>query len=131
MKINYAFFYFTSTEPPYNRLDEDQGKQELPAQQGYPPQQEYPPQYGYSMVNTAENQQICLTPTSTVVTRVTQVQPDDHLALSIFVLICCCLPVGIVAVIKASEVCMARSHCKNDHGSTTSIVLLSCSKTYC
>lgn len=91
------------SELPYNRLQEDQAKQGYPPQQGQLQQQQgYPPQYGYPIAIT--NHQIGVIPTATVIARETQVQPEDHMGLSIFVLICCCLPVGIVAVIKASEV---------------------------
>jgi hypothetical protein len=31
-------------------------------------------------------------------------KPDNHMALAIFTTICCCLPLGIVAIIKANSV---------------------------
>jgi 16S rRNA A1518/A1519 N6-dimethyltransferase RsmA/KsgA/DIM1 with predicted DNA glycosylase/AP lyase activity len=31
-------------------------------------------------------------------------KPKNHMALAIFTTICCCLPLGIVAIIKASKV---------------------------
>lgn len=31
-------------------------------------------------------------------------KPDNHMALAIITTICCCLPLGIVAIIKANEV---------------------------
>lgn len=31
-------------------------------------------------------------------------KPDNHMALAIFTTVCCCLPLGIVAIIKASNV---------------------------
>lgn len=32
------------------------------------------------------------------------VKPDSHLGLAIFVTLCCCLPLGIVAILKANKV---------------------------
>lgn len=32
------------------------------------------------------------------------VKPDNHMALAIFTTICCCIPFGIIAIIKASKV---------------------------
>lgn len=32
------------------------------------------------------------------------VKPDNHLGLAIFTMLCCCMPLGIVALIKAQEV---------------------------
>lgn len=43
-------------------------------------------------------------PVSPMMMRDNQVQPNDYLTLSIFATICCCLPIGVVALIKASEV---------------------------
>ncbi|PIK41572.1 putative proline-rich transmembrane protein 1 [Apostichopus japonicus] len=40
----------------------------------------------------------------TVIVRQTQIQPNDYLGFAIFVTICCCLPFGIVGIIKATEV---------------------------
>lgn len=31
-------------------------------------------------------------------------KPDNHMALAVFTTICCCLPLGIVAIIKANGV---------------------------
>jgi len=31
-------------------------------------------------------------------------KPDNHMALAIFTTVCCCLPLGIVAIIKANSV---------------------------
>ena len=31
-------------------------------------------------------------------------KPDNHMALAIFTTICCCLPLGIVAIVKANSV---------------------------
>ena len=31
-------------------------------------------------------------------------KPDNHMALAIFTTICCCLPLGIVAIVKANTV---------------------------
>lgn len=59
-------------------------------QQGYAPQ----PQQGYyqqPQPNYAA--QPAYTP-----------KPDSHLGLAIFVTLCCCLPLGIVAIIKANKV---------------------------
>lgn len=39
-----------------------------------------------------------------MIIRQTQAQPNDYLGFAIFVTICCCLPFGIVGIIKASEV---------------------------
>lgn len=32
------------------------------------------------------------------------VKPDSHLGLAIFTTLCCCLPLGIVAILKANDV---------------------------
>lgn len=34
----------------------------------------------------------------------TPIKPNNYMALAIFTTICCCLPLGIVAIVKASKV---------------------------
>lgn len=36
--------------------------------------------------------------------QMTMMKPDNHMALAIFTTICCCLPLGIVAIVKANSV---------------------------
>lgn len=35
---------------------------------------------------------------------ITPIKPNNYMALAIFTTICCCLPLGIVAIVKASKV---------------------------
>lgn len=35
---------------------------------------------------------------------ITPIKPKNYMALAIFTTICCCLPLGIVAIVKASKV---------------------------
>ena len=39
-----------------------------------------------------------------VQTQMTMMKPNNHMALAIFTTICCCLPLGIVAIVKANSV---------------------------
>ncbi|XP_071853316.1 uncharacterized protein [Apostichopus japonicus] len=84
--------------PPPGQQYPPPGQQYPPPGQQYPPVagQQYPPQGGY----VAAPQQ----PGQTVIVRQTQIQPNDYLGFAIFVTICCCLPFGIVGIIKATEV---------------------------
>ncbi|KAJ8050363.1 Proline-rich transmembrane protein 1 [Holothuria leucospilota] len=72
---------------------------------GAPPPYYHPPPQGgpegqpLQTVGVAPQQ-----PGQTVIIRQTQVQPNDYLGFAIFVTICCCLPFGIVGIVKASEV---------------------------
>ena len=44
-------------------------------------------------------------PGQVVIVRTAQgTQPNDYLMFAIFVTLCCCLPCGIVAIVKATEV---------------------------
>ena len=36
--------------------------------------------------------------------QIPMMKPDNHMALTIFTTICCCLPLGIVAIVKANSV---------------------------
>lgn len=36
--------------------------------------------------------------------QMSMMKPDNHMALAIFTTICCCLPLGIVAIVKANSV---------------------------
>lgn len=38
-------------------------------------------------------------------------KPKDYFFLSLLSLLCCCAPLGIVAVIKSLEVCLSRYDC--------------------
>ena len=61
-------------------------------------------------VNRPTSYSLNLWPTRTVMENQEQAQdsfvmkPDNHMALAIFTTICCCLPLGIVAIIKANSV---------------------------
>ncbi|XP_038053637.1 proline-rich transmembrane protein 1-like [Patiria miniata] len=68
--------------------------------QGYAPP---PPQYpnyppGGTMMQTVVPQPQTIISTSHVC------QPNDYFGLALFVTICCCLPLGIVGLIKANDV---------------------------
>ncbi|KAJ8029906.1 Proline-rich transmembrane protein 1 [Holothuria leucospilota] len=82
-----------------------------PPQQGYPPQTGYPPQQGYPPQTGYPPQQVPMAP---MVIRDSQTPANDYLIFAILVTICC-LPLGIVAIVKALEV---RS--LNDRGDYTS-----------
>ena len=61
-------------------------------------------------VNRPTSYSLNLWPTRTVMENQEQAQdsfvmkPDNHMALAIFTTICCCLPLGIVAIVKANSV---------------------------
>ncbi|XP_074657440.1 uncharacterized protein LOC141910640 isoform X2 [Tubulanus polymorphus] len=93
--------------PPGYQPAPPHGYQTAPSpgyQTGPPPgYQVPPPPPGYAGQFTAHQ----MYPHSTMI--VTQPQilsnpPNDHLALAIYLLICCCWPLGIVAVIKSMDV---------------------------
>ncbi|KAJ8049818.1 Proline rich transmembrane protein 1B [Holothuria leucospilota] len=84
-------------EPEYHRLKEYPEQQVNPTQQGYPTQVGCPPAY-------IGNRPTGFEPTTVMIERETHIQPNDYSGLSIFVLLCCCLPAGIVALVKSSEV---------------------------
>ncbi|XP_077979277.1 proline-rich transmembrane protein 1-like [Glandiceps talaboti] len=86
-----------------------------PAQPGYGPS--YPPQGGdpaypptgapYAQPPPTYGQTIpsaTYAPGGVNVTTVTQSSPPNYMGLAIFVTICCCWPIGICAILKASEV---------------------------
>ncbi|XP_072182116.1 uncharacterized protein [Diadema setosum] len=84
-----------------------------PQQSPYPPQQQGypakgpPPAYGEGQAAYAasgQNVVVGPAPQTTVIVRQAQAQPNDYLAFAIFVTICCCLPLGIVAIIKSMDV---------------------------
>ncbi|KAJ8029901.1 Proline-rich transmembrane protein 1 [Holothuria leucospilota] len=73
-----------------------------PPQQSYPPQQMHPPpQQGDSTQPGTSSQQ---SPVTTMVIRDPQIPAKDYLVFAIFVTMCCCWPLGIVAIIKALNV---------------------------
>ncbi|XP_071851760.1 proline-rich transmembrane protein 1-like [Apostichopus japonicus] len=74
----------------YSKQQDDSG------QHGQSQQQNPPPYY--------EKDALTAEPAATVIIRDTQLQPNDYLTLAIFATLCCCLPLGIVALIKAGEV---------------------------
>ncbi|XP_071796115.1 proline-rich transmembrane protein 1-like [Asterias amurensis] len=88
--------YIPPTQPQqYPQQPYPQGQQ-----QAYPPgvQAAYPPGVQPVGVYTAQP------PGSTVIVRQpTGPMPNDYLIFAIFVTFCCCLPCGIVAIMKASE----------------------------
>ncbi|KAJ8049819.1 Proline-rich transmembrane protein 1 [Holothuria leucospilota] len=83
-------------EPEYHRLKEYPDEQVNPNQQGYPTQLGYPPAY-------VGNQPIGFEPSNAIMEQERHSQPEDYIGLSIFVLICCCFPAGIVGLIKSCE----------------------------
>ncbi|XP_033638926.1 cell death-inducing p53-target protein 1 homolog [Asterias rubens] len=66
------------------------------ATQTYVPQAVYTPQ-GQVTIKTGA-------PQHTAMVRTTQVEPNDYLCFSIFVMLLCCLPFGIIALIKSMDV---------------------------
>ncbi|CAH1250181.1 TMEM91 [Branchiostoma lanceolatum] len=81
--------------------------QQYPPQQGqYPPQQgQYPPQQqgGYvqqgGFVQMGTTVQMAGQPTMMMI----QSRANDYMGLSIFTLLCCCLPLGIAAIVSSCE----------------------------
>lgn len=50
------------------------------------------------------NEQEQLTQEQNAQEQVPMLKPDNHMALAIFTTVCCCLPLGIVAIVKANSV---------------------------
>ncbi|XP_063956507.1 proline-rich transmembrane protein 1-like [Lytechinus pictus] len=73
--------------------------------QGYPPQGA-PPAYpqGQAQYAGGQNVIVATAPQTTMIVRQSQPQPNDYLAFAIFVTICCCLPFGIVGIVKSMDV---------------------------
>ncbi|XP_038052852.1 proline-rich transmembrane protein 1-like [Patiria miniata] len=72
-------------------------------EQGYGP----PPQYNYPTYpagNAVPMVQVVAPEPQTIVSTTTTCQPQDYFGLALFVTICCCLPLGIVGLIKANDV---------------------------
>ncbi|XP_002737561.1 proline-rich transmembrane protein 1-like [Saccoglossus kowalevskii] len=74
-----------------------------PGGQGYPAQP--PPNYGQSLHASTNITNVMYQPGQNVtMTTITQSRPADYMGLAIFATICCCWPIGIFAIIKASQV---------------------------
>nr|XP_054757172.1 uncharacterized protein LOC129263284 [Lytechinus pictus] len=87
-----------------------EGYAPVPQNQGYPPQG-YPPQgappaypQGQAQYAGGQNVIVATAPQTTMIVRQSQPQPNDYLAFAIFVTICCCLPFGIVGIVKSMDV---------------------------
>ncbi|XP_041466655.1 proline-rich transmembrane protein 1-like [Lytechinus variegatus] len=75
--------------------------------QGYPPQgapPAYPQGQAQAQYGGGQNVIVATAPQTTMIVRQSQPQPNDYLAFAIFVTICCCLPFGIVGIVKAMDV---------------------------
>ncbi|XP_030848861.1 proline rich transmembrane protein 1B-like isoform X2 [Strongylocentrotus purpuratus] len=70
---------------------------------GYPPQQQGYPAQGQAQY-TGQTVVVGAAPQTTMIVRQSQPQPNDYLAFAIFVTICCCLPFGIVGIVKSMDV---------------------------
>ncbi|XP_038053390.1 proline-rich transmembrane protein 1-like [Patiria miniata] len=109
--------------PAYSPPAQQQGD---PLQRAYPLQQIYPPQLVYPTQQIYPGQQVgypspvaynqvaynrqrgaiiltASSPNVIVRSHVTKM-PNNYMGLSIFVTLCCCLPFGVVAMMKASKV---------------------------
>ncbi|XP_049901920.1 proline-rich transmembrane protein 1-like isoform X2 [Epinephelus moara] len=90
--------------PPYNDQPYPGYPQPGPGYPGYPPQQQGyvpPPQYGGAPYGQHPGQPNAVTVQPTVfVTQGPLTNPvNDYLCYSIFTMLCCCLPVGVAALI--------------------------------
>ncbi len=65
------------------------------------PNGNYDPRLQQSQINSSQQQSYGQQPYGQ---QMPIIKPDNHLVLAIFTTICCCLPFGIVAIVKATKV---------------------------